>query len=136
MLSVILILSLRSWVLVTRHHSHHFLPPYWGLILWCKPQRDKTVSSDNRHFQSQLRLKPHLTRLPVRSSLLLPDNMAFTLFMVLKIDAKGFSLVATCQFKPKVFGWREKGEGSVHLKEKAKPGFKWYNFRRRFNLNN
>lgn len=44
--------------------------------------------------------------------------MAFTLFMVLKIDAKGFSLVATCQFKPKVFGVREKGEGSVHFKKK------------------
>lgn len=116
------ICHLRSWVLVTRHHSHHFLPPYWGLISWCKPQRDKTASSDNKHFQSQLRLKPHLTRLPVKSSLLLPDNMAFTLFMVLKIEAKGFSLVATCQFKPKVFGWRESGGGQQFLKKR---GLEW-----------
>lgn len=116
------ICHLRSWVLVTRHHSHHFLPPYWGLISWCKPQRDKTASSDNKHFQSQLRLKPHLTRLPVKSSLLLPDNMAFTLFMVLKIEAKGFSLVATCQFKPKVFGWRERGGGQQFLKKR---GLQW-----------
>lgn len=116
------ICHLRSWVLVTRHHSHHFLPPYWGLISWCKPQRDKTASSDNKHFQSQLRLKPHLTRLPVKSSLLLPDNMAFTLFMVLKIEAKGFSLVATCQFKPKVFGWRERGGGQQFLKKR---GLEW-----------
>lgn len=121
------ICHLRSWVLVTRHHSHHFLPPYWGLISWCKPQRDKTASSDNKHFQSQLRLKPHLTRLPVKSSLLLPDNMAFTLFMVLKIEAKGFSLVATCQFKPKVFGWRERG-GSTIFKE-ARTGMKLSYFR-------
>lgn len=116
------ICHLRSWVLVTRHHSHHFLPPYWGLISWCKPQRDKTASFDNKHFQSQLRLKPHLTRLPVKSSLLLPDNMAFTLFMVLKIEAKGFSLVATCQFKPKVFGWRERGGGQQFLKKR---GLQW-----------
>lgn len=136
MLSVILILSLRSWVLVTRHHSHHFLPPYWGLILWCKPQRDKTVSSDNRHFQSQLRLKPHLTRSPVRSSLLLPDNMAFTLVYGSKNRREGVFLSGDLSIQTKSIRMKRKGGGVSTFLKKAKPGFKWYNFRRRFNLNN